>query len=86
MSESGYVTYDVLSWNAMFAPAGTSLGIINKLNSELTKVIQLPDIKEKLSNLGLEATTTTPDHLTNLIKSEMEKWDRVIKASGISIE
>ena len=83
--ESGYPTYDVPSWNGLFAPAGTPSTIIDRLNAAIVKAMSSPEVKEKVAGLGLAATATTAQHLENVVKTESEKWDKVIKEIGLQL-
>lgn len=82
-NESGVQGYDVTSWNALFAPAGTPPAVINTLNSALREILALPDVKQRLLQLGIEAKATSPDELKARLQGDIEKWGRVIERAGI---
>jgi tripartite-type tricarboxylate transporter receptor subunit TctC len=86
MIESGYPGFEVESWRGMFVPAGTPKKIITKLNGELVRVLQMPDIKERLIAAGFEPKTSTPEQLDAFSKAELLKWAKVAKSAGVRIE
>ena len=83
ISESGYPGFEYTSWTGLFAPARTSAAIVDKLHLETVKTLALPDLRAKLTDLGLEVVSSSPDELAALIKSEIPKWAKVIKDSDI---
>lgn len=86
MIESGVPGYTVTSWYGVLAPAGTSQEIINRLNSEIARVMRSPDMKGRLAGEGAEPTSSTPAEFAAFIKAEIEKWGKVIRGAGIRIE
>ena len=72
-------------WYALFAPANTPADIINRLNREVTAILAQPEIKAKLSDQGVDALTNAPQDMTKLIAADLEKWAKVVKASGAHI-
>jgi tripartite-type tricarboxylate transporter receptor subunit TctC len=83
VTESGVADYDVVSWNALFAPAGTPPEIIKILNAALQDILAEADVKKRLIELGIEARTGTPEALSARLKSDIEKWQKVIDKAGI---
>src|ERR1700722_4187838 len=81
--ESGGVDYDVISWNALFAPAATPPDIIKTLNSALQDILAEPDVKKRLLELGIEAKASTPQEIEDRLKSDIVKWRKVIEKAGI---
>lgn len=75
--------YESVSLNGTFAPAKTPEAIIRRLNTEIVRVMQRGDIREKLAAAGTDAMATTPEEFAATIKSEMAKWGKLIKDSGI---
>lgn len=78
--------FDVVSWQAIFAPAGVPKPIVDRLSGEMIKAIQDPDIKSKLVAQGIEPGGMTPAELGAFQKAEIEKWARVIKAGNIKVD
>jgi tripartite-type tricarboxylate transporter receptor subunit TctC len=79
----GLKGYEASNWYGMMAPAGTPQAIINRLNKDLTTVLQSPDIRDALLMRGIDAETSTPDEFTAYIKSESAKWGKVIRAANL---
>ena len=82
--ESGVKGYSVTSWYGLLAPVGTPQAIIDKLNAETVKVMRLPDMKERLSSEGAEPSPSTPAEFAVFIKTEISKWEKVIKSAGLA--
>jgi tripartite-type tricarboxylate transporter receptor subunit TctC len=81
--ESGVADYDVVSWNALFAPAGTPPEIIKTLNSALQEILADADVKKRLLELGISAKASTPQEISARLKSDIDKWQKVIEKAGI---
>jgi tripartite-type tricarboxylate transporter receptor subunit TctC len=86
VAESGVRDYATTSWYGVLAPAGTRTSVIQRMNSELNKVIALPDVRQKLAADGAEPTGGSPEVFQKHIVTEIAKWRRVITAAGIKIE
>jgi tripartite-type tricarboxylate transporter receptor subunit TctC len=82
ISESGVPGYDVSSWYGLLAPAGTPAAVVSRLQREIAKVLRSPDVGEKLTAQGLDLVGSTPEAFAAVIKSEIVKWAKVVKASG----
>ena len=78
--------YEVVQWYGVLAPAGTPRDIIDRLHREIARTIANPRLAQVLTNMGLQPTSNTPDEFSALIKLEIEKWSKVIKAAGIKGE
>jgi len=83
LRESGVADYDVVSWNALFAPAGTPPDIVNTLNHALGEILAEADVKRQLLELGIQAKASTPDEISARLKSDIDKWRKVIEKAGI---
>ena len=86
LAEAGLAGYEVGSWQGVFAPAGTPPEIVRRLNAEIVKIINLPEVREKLVGLGAEPAPTTPEAFGALVKSEVAKWADVVKKSGAKVD
>jgi tripartite-type tricarboxylate transporter receptor subunit TctC len=86
VAESGLPGYEATAWQGVLAPAGTPHDIIAKLNTELVRVINLPDVRKQLADQGYEPAGTTSEQFAEYIKTEIAKWTRVIKAAGLKAE
>lgn len=83
VKDSGYPDYVVTSWNALSVRAGTPTEIIAKLNSEIKTVLQSPEIRAQMADLGMEPLATTPDQMRQRLKTDTDKWRVVIDKAGI---
>jgi tripartite-type tricarboxylate transporter receptor subunit TctC len=83
VQESGVAGYDVVSWNALFAPAGTPPEIVKTLNGALREILADADVKRRLIELGIEARASTPQEISTRLKSDIDKWQQVIERAGI---
>ena len=84
--EQGLKGYDANTNGGFLAPAGTPKAIIAKLNAEINAALKLPDVRSKLETAGIEIQGGTPQDYAALIKSDLTKWSKVIKAAGIPAE
>jgi tripartite-type tricarboxylate transporter receptor subunit TctC len=82
MGEAGVSGFNISNWFAYFVPAGTPRDVIARLNTEINRALQLPDVKERLGRVGAETAGSTPDELAKFVKDESEKFAQLIKASG----
>ena len=82
MAEAGVTGFDVSNWFAYFVPAGTPSTVIDRLAAEINRALKLPDVREKLGHVGAEAVGTSPDELARFVRSESDKFAKLIKASG----
>ncbi len=86
VAESGLPGFEAVAIYGLFAPTGTAKDIIELLNRETVAVMKLPDLKEKLAAQGIEAASSTPEALGNVVKNEVAKWAKVIKDANIKPE
>jgi len=83
VQESGVANYDVVSWNALFAPARTPGEIVKTLNGALRDILADADIKKRLVALGIEAKAGTPEEIAGRLRSDIDKWQQVIEKAKI---
>jgi tripartite-type tricarboxylate transporter receptor subunit TctC len=89
VSESGWpgtAGFEVVSWQALFAPAGTPKPIVDKLHAEILKIIQSPEMQERIKGLGMQPSVLTPEQVQAFQKAEIEKWAQVIKAATLTLD
>jgi tripartite-type tricarboxylate transporter receptor subunit TctC len=86
MVEAGVADFEAMAWNGMLVPAKTPREIVNKLHTESVKSLKLPDVQEKIAALGFDAVGNTPQVFAGFLKSELEKWARVARATGAKAE
>lgn len=83
VAESGLPGFDIVAWFGIMAPAGTPKEIITKLNTEIVKILQMPDVKERLLKLGIEPISSTPENFATYVREEIAKWGKLVKESGV---
>ncbi|MDF3835755.1 tripartite tricarboxylate transporter substrate binding protein [Cupriavidus basilensis] len=86
LAEQGLHGFDADSWFAIFAPANTPKDVITRLNAELNRIYQLPDVQARLKTLGLDPILGTPEKLASYQRAEIAKWAKVVKESGAKAE
>jgi len=86
VAESGYPGFEALAWQAVLAPAKTPPAIINKLNAELNEVLKDNEVREKLLSNGLEIVGGTPKEFGDYIRSEIQKYKKIIQEANIKID
>jgi tripartite-type tricarboxylate transporter receptor subunit TctC len=86
IGEAGYTGLDGDAWIGALVPAGTPKDIVTLLQREIVDILAMPDMKEKLSTLGLDPVGSTPEQFTTQMKFEMEKWAKVIEAAKLKAE
>lgn len=84
--EQGYADFEAISWQAVLAPAGTPKAIIERVSRELVRIIKSDDVRARMLGQYFSAAGTAPEALSGLMKSERERWARVIKAAGVQPE
>lgn len=82
MAEAGVPDFVFTNWFAYFVPAGTPAGVIERLNTEINRALQLADVKARLAAVGAETVGTTPGELGKFVREESEKFAKLIKLSG----
>ena len=83
IAEAALPGFEVTAWNALFAPAGTPEAIVKRLNALVREGLAQPEAKIAMDKQGLDATPSTPEELARLVRTELDKWAKVIKASGM---
>jgi tripartite-type tricarboxylate transporter receptor subunit TctC len=86
LAESGLPGFSSDFMMVVVAPAGTPKAIVDLLNSQIAKILKLPDVKERLATLGFEPVGSSPEELAAKIKSEGEKWSKVVREANIRID
>lgn len=86
MTEAGLPAFDLIPWNAIFAPANTPKPIVQRLNGELRRIISDPTVKERLAGLGFDAFASTPEELDAFVREDLAKWTKWVREAGIEPE
>jgi len=86
LDEAGIKGIDASIWLGLFAPAGTPPAVVARLNAEINKVLQMPDVREKLINGGVTPMGGTPDEFATFVRTDYARWGKIVKDSGIKLE
>ncbi len=86
MQEAGVANYEVLSWQAIFAPAGLDVHIRDQLNEAIRKIFQQPDVVARMRGLGVDIVASSPQELADFQAREIGKWAEVVQKGQISID
>ena len=85
LQEAGVAGFDVSSWQALYAPAGTPAAIVKRLNAEIEKIIAEPEMKARMDGLGLDHSPNTPEQFTAFGQSELVKWAKIVKDGNVKL-
>src|SRR5262245_31843013 len=83
IAEQGYPGYEINSWQAMLAPAGTPKGVIAKINGEVVRMLNAPEVRARIQHEGADPVGSPPEAFGERVKSEIAKWSKVVKDAGI---
>jgi tripartite-type tricarboxylate transporter receptor subunit TctC len=86
VAESGYPDFEVNEWYGVTAPAGTPREIVEKLQGAIARFVKQPETRERLLQMGADVVGSTPDEFAALIKSDLEKWTRVVRQAGLKAD
>jgi tripartite-type tricarboxylate transporter receptor subunit TctC len=86
LNESGFPGFDMVTWQGMFAPAGTPPALVERLNLELTAILRSPEIRQRVYDQGGQIGANTPEEFARFIRDEAVKWSKVIKDSGAKLD
>ncbi len=85
-AESGVPDFDVSTWFGAFFPAGTPRSIVAKLNGEIRRILEMPDIRQYFLDQGAYPAANTPEQFAAFVKSEVERWGRVVRETGVKVD
>jgi len=86
IAESGLPGYEMLNWLGLFAPAGTPRAVVEKLNGEAVRIMRTSEVRNRLNAQGAEPSPLPTDEFAKFVKSEVEKWAKVVAATGMTVE
>ncbi len=86
IAEAGIPGYDANSWFGVFTPAGTQAAVVGRLHDEIVKILNAPEVRERLAGLGCEPAGTSPAEFGVFFRSEVTKWGKVVRESGAQID
>jgi tripartite-type tricarboxylate transporter receptor subunit TctC len=86
VAEAGVPGYEVTVWFGLVAPAGTPRDVVQKLNAEVTRILTMPDVRERFMAQGVEPVGSTPEQFGDHIRAQMAKWAKVVSDAGVKAE
>jgi len=86
LNEAGVKVVDTVNWLGLFAPAGTPPAIIARLNAGVNRVLQMPEVREKIAEGGAVAVGGSPEEFASFVRSEYAKWGKIVKDSGVKLD
>jgi len=86
MAESGLPGFELSTWFAFFAPAGTPRTIVDKIAGDMRRVLTQPDMQQRLAAIGVDVKASSPDELAAFQRTELAKWGKIIKDSGAKVD
>jgi tripartite-type tricarboxylate transporter receptor subunit TctC len=86
MIDSGVPNFDVSSWFGVFLPAGTPRAIVTKMNAQIRKIVEMPQVQKRLVDLGADPETNTPEQFAAYVKSEKARWGKVVQDTGARVD
>jgi tripartite-type tricarboxylate transporter receptor subunit TctC len=86
VAESGFPGFEVIGWFGWLAPAKAPKEIVNRLNREIVRILNMSAVHDRLSSLSTVPVGDTPAHFAGFIRSERDKWAKVIRTAGIKLE
>ncbi|CAG2149541.1 Bug family tripartite tricarboxylate transporter substrate binding protein [Cupriavidus numazuensis] len=86
VAEGGVAGFEAFAWQGVVAPAGTPKPIVTRLNAELVKALKSPDVQKRMEGVGVEPVSSTPEEFAQYAHAEAERWGKLIKAKGITVD
>jgi len=85
LDEAGVKGYDATIWLGLLAPPGTPRDIVDKLNTSITKILSTPDARKLMASAGVDVATSSPEDFATLMQSELERWGKVVRETGATV-
>jgi tripartite-type tricarboxylate transporter receptor subunit TctC len=85
IEEAGVPGFDATIWLGLLAPPGTPRDIVDKLNSAITKILSTPEAKKLMASAGVDVATSTPEEFAALMRSELDRWGKVVRETGATV-
>jgi tripartite-type tricarboxylate transporter receptor subunit TctC len=86
MAEAGFPDFEIVTWYGMVAPAGTPRELITRLNTEIARILELPDTRERLASLGAQPMGGSAEQFDAYIKSESVKFGKIVRALNLQVD
>ena len=83
--ESGVKDFDVNPWWGIFGPAGLSQSVVTRINTDVAEILKTPDFQDVLAKQGGTSLTSSPEEFGKLLKKDIEKWAKTVKAAGVKM-
>ena len=83
LAEQGLPNFDSQAWWGMLGPAGIPADIVARMNAEMAKVLKLPAVQERLTQMGVQVTASSPDEFGKFVRSEVDRWGKVVRENNI---
>jgi tripartite-type tricarboxylate transporter receptor subunit TctC len=84
--EAGVPDFEVVLWTSLFAPAGTPVAIIAKLQGEIAKIVQAPEVRERMTAIGIDPIGGTSEELAAQLRADLARWTKVAHAAGVKAD
>jgi len=85
LEEAGVPGYDATIWLGLLAPPGTPKDIVQKLNASITKILSTAEARKLMASAGVEVATSTPEEFGALMRSELDRWGKVVRETGATV-
>jgi tripartite-type tricarboxylate transporter receptor subunit TctC len=85
IAEAGVPGYDATIWLGILAPPGTPREIVQKINAEITRVLSTPESRKLMASAGVDVATSTPEDFANLMRAEYDRWGKVVRETGATV-
>jgi tripartite-type tricarboxylate transporter receptor subunit TctC len=85
IAEAGVPGYDATIWLGLLAPKGTPVEIVHKLNSDITRILSTPEAKKLMASAGVDVATSSPEEFGRLMQSELDRWGKVVRETGATV-
>jgi len=86
MAEAGMADFDVVLWTSLFAPAATPRAIVERIQQQAVKALQMADVRERMLALGITPVGNSPEELAQVLRQDLDKWTRVAKSAGVKAQ
>ena len=86
IAESGLAGFDSWTWFGVFGPVNTPRAVVDRVNAEMNRIVADPAVRERFAQLGFEATGGTPAEFAAVVKSEAQRWSKVIRDANVKPE
>ena len=86
ISEAGLPGYEAVGWFGFATPAGTPKDVVSRLNREIVRILNLPEVRERLLAIGAESVGNSPEAFSKFVRAEMVKWGKIVKGLNIKLD